>query len=304
MTNPTPRNIDPTALRTTLQALFPSADITPEVLAQVQQTIAGGAPKTAPGAADAFRYYMAVAAHSRAIGTTSSFVVDLPLVRFALPQSGDFAQNLVPTLKTAIGYLIPEDRLIASVEMVAELTGNAAARVDLLTPARAPGADGARFGAFATYLCYANTNDTHPSWYVVEAGTATGKPKVLFASDAMGWFTNRHLGYQPTPFSKETDYVSGLLTMSGDEPETLKLLVTDTSGVGPDANPTQPYVSVSVKYNLLPSPPHNNPVDLIIEAATRIGVIGAALHVNPGVAEVIASLVEGAALQWTKKPGM
>jgi len=302
-----PTTPDAASVQTALQDAFPGAaqKVTITTATDIIDAVNAGTQPVPAGGAAGFRYYMAQATHSRTIGTNSSFVGNLPLVRVPLPQSGNFDTNLVPVIQTGIGALIPEDRLIASVDMVSELFGHAqpVARVDLLTPARAPGVKGARFGAFATYLCYANAADLFPSWYILEGGTAPGVPRVLYASQGMDWIVNKQLGYQPTTFSKVTDWVSGLLVMHGNEPYSLEIRVSDTSGKGPDADPSKPYVQVYIQYIPLPGPSDNNPFGLIIEAAARLSVIGDAIGMDAGITEDIAAFFGAETLNWITKPG-
>src|SRR5579864_5080144 len=106
MTTSTPgSSVDPSAVKIALQKAFPSADVTPEIVASVMQAIQSGASAWPSAGADSYRYYIAAAAHRRNVGTTSAFVGELPLVRVPLPDEGDFHSNVVPTIQTAIGYL-------------------------------------------------------------------------------------------------------------------------------------------------------------------------------------------------------
>lgn len=292
------------ALRAALQKTFPEAKLTLEIVAEIGHAVDNGIAPSEDGDPDNFTYYMANATHTRTLGIHSSFTGHLPLVRYRLPATGNFDTHPVPVVSTAIGNLLPQDRKIASVEMVHKLvnTSQQAERVDILSPARASGPQGSRFGAFATYLCYTNADDPKPSWYILEGGTATGQPRVLYSSQGMTWIINKTLGYVPTAFSKPTDFVSGLLTMNGNEPKSLEIRVTDTTGDSPWSDPAKPYITVFIQYDKRAQPPPNSPVHIILEAAARLGVIGNHLHMPTGVPEDIAAFFGGAGLGWIIEP--
>lgn len=296
-------SIDPENVQSLLRTLFPDATIDDHVIVSVQAALAAGRsapPPAEAGATSRFSYYMADATHTRVRGTTSTFTGHLPLVRVPLPASGSITD--VPNIVTALGFLVPNDRKIASVQTAKDFTMEPVARMDLLTPARAPGANGGRFGAVALYLAYANFGDARPSSYILEAGTATGQPDVIFPSTGMNDIVNQQTNYLPTPFSKVTNFYSGRLTMQGDEPDTLLVSSTDTSGVGPGAGDT-PYITVTIKYTKLTAPPPYDPIALLVEAAARVGKIGNAMGANPGVAPEIAAVLDGRNLTWTREPG-
>jgi hypothetical protein len=291
-----------------LAKLYPQGNVRPEVAAQVTTLLNAPPPggmKSAGGPAAGYSYYMANADHSRTAGTQSRFLGQLPLVRVPLPKTGNFDTDLVPTIQTAIGYLIPEDRLLASVAMVLEMfPGQATARVDFIGPARAPGPTGARFGAFSTYLCYPTDDaDCVPTWYILEGGTGPGVPRVLYPSNGMNAITNVSLDYTPTTFSRESDKLWGLLTVQNNEPVTLAVTVTDTSGAGPNVANGKPYVTVNIDYVKQNAPPPNDPVWLIVEAAARLSIIGNTIGVDAGWTEDIADALYSWHLDWITKPG-
>jgi len=93
-------------------------------------------------------------------------------------------------------------------------------RVDLVTP---PRFGGARFGAISVYLGYRPGEGAPPSFYILEAGTATGNAKVLFLGASMDKVIVSYSGYQPTPFAAPTHVYTGKLTMSGDSPSLLQV---------------------------------------------------------------------------------
>ena len=296
----------------TLRNVFPSAPagsidkLTAGVLAALQAPEAQLA-RQIPGAHGAFEYYMANARHIRTHGADtdfSDFTGHLPLVRVRLPATGNFTDKLPPVIATPMGFVIPNDRKIASLEMLPQLTnGRAAGRVDLITPPRSPSAtEGARFGAIALYLGYTNAGDVAPSFFILEAGTATGAPMVLFYSPSMGPIINARSGYAPTHFSRETNFYSAWLTMKPDQPgEPQQLIITSTNtSTGVD---TPPYIQIRISYeNRGAVAPSNDPLSLILHAAARIGVIGEALHDDPGITEDIAKVLLSWDLTWNRKP--
>jgi hypothetical protein len=322
--NPNAANVQADEVKAALQALFPSAVVTDDVVNNVLAEMRApgiSAAKTAAAmrapnrmaamavAPPPVTYYLANAQHARKRGTGSVFVGQLPVVRYTLPATGDFDTQPVPTINTAIGDLVPADRKIASVQMLAQFTDQTAQRVEILTAPRAPGLN-ARFAAVALYLCYAQATDGVPSFYILEAGTATGDSRVLFVSRGMANIVNQQTSYQPTPFSKWTNYYTGSLTMAATSPgEPYQVIVqsTDTSGDGPDAGQT-PYIEVTLTYQKLAGPqdygPQGyDPVGLTLQAAARVGLIGKAIGVDPGMPEDVAAVLAGWTLQWDSPPG-
>src|SRR4029077_8046228 len=108
------------------------------------------------------------------------------------------------------------DHLLGSVDLVAGKYGGAdylgyrPPRIDLITPARAANT---RFGAIAVYLGYRNKADRGPSFYLLEAGTATGDAKMIYFSPSMKPITSVTSYYLPTPFVTMRNTYSGGLTM-------------------------------------------------------------------------------------------
>jgi hypothetical protein len=294
--------IDDASVQDALQKLFPDATIDQGVVSRVKGALAAGGttpPAVGPAAPPGVTFYRADAQHARVRGATSTFVGHLPIVRVRLPATGSLLD--VPVIQTPLGVLIPNDRKIASVEQAPNFTTEPVAQIDLLTPPRAPDAGGGRFGAIAVYLCYDTPGAAAPTSYILEAGTATGQPQVLFPSQGMNPILNRQTSYEPTPFSKSTNFYSGKLTMNGNEPQSLVVSSTDTSGQGPGAGPT-PYITVTIQYTKLAAPPSYDPLALLVEAAARVGIIGNAIGVNPGIAPEIAAALAGWALSWVNKP--
>jgi len=216
-------------------------------------------PKAGPQ--DNFVYYVAVAKHSRVSNPHHSFTAHLPLVKVTVAKTDAEAT----TITTAIGDVKPEDHLLQSIEQLAfkydEDLGYVPARVDLITPARL---GDSRFGAIAVYLGFKNEDDEKPSFYILEAGTATGLALMLFISPDMGPISHKKKWYQPTPFTSPDHTYEGNLVVDGKEPKELHVRSYD-----PSKNLD---VYVDVQYNV--SPPDTVwPAFLIAEAASRVGAI-------------------------------
>lgn len=118
------------------------------------------------------------------------------MVRVTLPGT------LPETIATAVGDVAPGAHLLTTVDEVAHKFGahidGEVDRVDLITPARL---HGSRFAAVSVYLGYRAGRGDLPSFYVLEAGMATGEPKVLFFAPELDHRIVSQSGYRPTPFS-------------------------------------------------------------------------------------------------------
>jgi len=237
--------------------------------------------------ADDFAYYVGHAHHSRNEHPNHAFTGHLPLARVKLPDTTAQAA----AIKTAIGDVIPQDHLFASVSQIAfkysDDLGYEPKRVDLVTPARL---GGARFGAIALYLGYCSTDDVAPTFYILEAGLATGESRVAFFSPDMDAIAPTRKWYVPTPFTTDDASYCGKLTMNGDEPATLIVHALSPS--------SRPEVQVLVEYERTP-PRAIWPALLTAQAAARLGSIG----VRRGqltFTDILAPI--GDLLDWDKKP--
>lgn len=209
-----------------------------------------------------YAYYTAEATHERMDHPRSKFTAKLPLVRVQLAQT----QAEQATFDTEIGTVERSDHTAYSVdEVYFQYAGDIPRpeRVDLITPARL---GGLRFGAIAVFLGYEKKNDPEPTFYVLEAGTATGEAVVPFLGRKVNeWTGLRRAFYAPTPFAFESDFYDGRLTVQGENPTKLHVKALHRST-------GQPYVEVTVDY--VPGPPTPRwPGFLIAEAAARVGAI-------------------------------
>ena len=217
--------------------------------------------------------YMGQATHHRVLEANSDtpmaseFVGHLPLVRVSLPAK----PTLPDFIPTSIGEVfINVDHLLPSVQDVAQNFGNnlgyAPARVDLITPARLWLT---RFAAVALYLGYRSADDTTPSFYILEGGTAVGQAKTLYLATEMGAQIDYESSYQPTPFAAWGNSYRGTLTMTPDGQHPQQLVVTST-----EANRPQNYITVTVNYEQVTSIDTTWPMDLTLEAIARVALIG------------------------------
>lgn len=228
-------------------------------LVQGQQALARAMPVAG------FRYYDIEAIHDRSIPDLDPFKGRMSMVRVTLPQTN----AEVKTFHTGIGTVESRDYLYRSVQEFKQtyqgLPFSATTRLDLITPARELGM---RFGAISAYLGY--TGGSAPSFYVLEAGTATGEPKVPFACSTIGGGIVAYSGYQPTPFAKKDHVYRGNLTVVGDNPAELRLTA--------EASAHKPYISLSVTFTETATPRNIWPGFLIVQAAS---IVVERLHVVP-----------------------
>lgn len=174
---------------------------------------------------DKLRYYWVESKHTRvAPAGFDPFVGELAMARVTLPLSQPKSFN------TAIGKILPGDHLIDTVleanQKYARFLEAPLGRVDLITPAR----QGVRFGAISILLGYRLPKDPLPFCYILEAGTATGQPKVLYLGKTMDVTINSYSGYQPTPFACPSHAYTGKLTMNGDDPSLLTIRARPVEG--------------------------------------------------------------------------
>ena len=163
------------------------------------------------------RYYEAQAEHARKAPPMDAFVGKLSMARVTLPASEP------ETIQTRLGSVEPRDHLLATLAEVQKEYGSEVsypiARVDLVSPARL---GGTRFGAIGVYLGYADAAGM-PTFYILEAGTATGDSKVLYFKEFGDGIITSFTGYRPTPFSNPKHAYNGKLTLNGDSPDRLQV---------------------------------------------------------------------------------
>jgi hypothetical protein len=258
--------------------------------------------RAASETAASFPMFLAQAVHQRvhpmdsAQPFQSAFLGELPTVRVPLPWALDYLNTQV---STAIGSIdFARDHLAGSVELMARLyaaeLGYAPARVDLITPARQ---DCVRFGAIAVYLGYRNATDTAPSFYVLEAGLATGQAAMLYLGKSMDTTIILPGAYQPTPFSSPNNVYTGQLQVVNDQPVQL-IIRANTPGL-------PYYIDVVIDYKPVVVAPDISPLALTLEAIARVAALGNAMHVPTGMPPIAQEVVGELALlflPWLEKP--
>ncbi len=296
--------LDPDELREALAFSFPDSEHDDALVASVLETVRTGqepAPDDEPDGPLSFGedeedfvsgYYIAHAEHDRLLPIRSTFVGHLPQARLVLPK-----RDADKRARTPMGVALRSDRKLPSVAAVNRYLGRQAAeRVELITAVRR---GGARFGAIALYLCYREEGDAAPSFYFLEAGTATGLPKVLYYAPSLSAEVQYHTGYKPTPFSSDQYFYRGALTMRADDPNEPKELVVSVS----ERERGAPYAKITVDYERRAERPKYRPLRLIVEAVARIVAIGRAMDVKVGGTEKFAAGLRKRPLEWIHKPG-
>jgi hypothetical protein len=191
---------------------------------------------------DDYRYYWVQADHVRhSPDGFAPFTGELGMVRVRLHSTRPKIYH------TAFGVVAPGDHLIDTVyeanQKYSRQLGYEMKRLDLITPAR----QGLRFGAISVLLGFRKASDRSPSCYILEAGTATGQPKVLYLGKEVGRPINAYSGYSPTPFACPSHAYLGTLTVKeSDEPDQLKI----SSRVIKDGISQQPYIDITITWLL------------------------------------------------------
>jgi hypothetical protein len=237
-----------------------------------------------PAGATHFEYYEARATHARTAAPGSVFSATLPVVRFRLPDHG--TTQTLPVLHSPAGDILPVDRLSPSVDVLWNtyhgdplLKFGRPERVDMITP---PRLGGARFSAISVYLCYAKATAAAPSFYILEAGLATGQPRMPFLGRTMDTVIVAQTQYKPTTFSEPYHYYRGKLAMRADAPSEPERLSVEVFRQAP---PTDQYVHVTVEYVKRATPLLTPPFSITVGAAARVQAIADALHIPSELSE-------------------
>lgn len=225
------------------------------------------------------RQYLAFGTHTRLVAPGHSFTGELPMVRVTLPESG--TSTTTPVIETDGGDCHAADRLFPSVDVLwgryrhdPLLAFERPERVDLVTPPRLMGG---RFAAIAIYLAYAKASDAAPSFYVLEAGLATGQPAIAYLGRTMDAQIVTQSHYRPTPFSALHHWYRGTLTMCPGVKDDPKELLVEVFEEKP---PKKQYIEVRVRYERRDEPVMTNPFHLTIAAGARLSAIADALGVE------------------------
>ena len=286
-------------IRTFLAHAFPQANVSDAVVHGVELELKHDPRGWAPAGTETppiskhvqekdHHLYLGVATHHRVKGLPpaaapmeSEFTLALPCVRVTLPEKLDPDQTKI---ETELGDVdLSSDHLLGSIDLVAAKYAGAGylgyrpARVDLITPARAANT---RFGAIAVYLGYRNKADRGPSFYMLEAGEATGAARMIYFSPSMKEIASVTSGYLPTAFVSMRNTYSGGITMrpAPDEDEPAELVVHSRAPGEKD-----PYITVTVKYQRAPSMDVPLPFELTGDAGARVALIAKTMGLSSAV---------------------
>jgi hypothetical protein len=238
-----------------------------------------------------FPTYACRAEHQRLHPVHRSFPTFVPMVRVPL------AERNTPDFTTSIGTVRADDHLLYSVSDVRREFGDELdrpiARVDLITPARRYGS---RFSPIALFFGYEHADDETPSFFIVEAGTADGQPKVLYLArhmdEALLYFT----GYHPSPLTMGNQIYHSRLTMDGDEP--VELVVE--ASADPD---TRPHLRILARFEREALEELPTPYASTAEAAVRVMTIGRAIGVDvAGAPGRFLGALGASRLAWNDEP--
>lgn len=248
-------------------------------------------------------FYLGHARHSRVAGEAQhTFEAHLPLVRFSIPET-------LEDVQTAGGWAYAGDRLLHSMSDVraylheiARHYGSAPEidRVDLVTP---PRLFGSRFGAFSVYMLM---RDDVMVASILEAGMATGEPRVLYWIPTLGEGHVRRSWFAPTPDSNAKNFYRGTVHSDGDAPGEPDLVVIERFTEDPRANPAAVAIMVvRVQYEKLPAADCTFPGELLLQAACRVAAVADAMgRQMPDIGALTPVLAEIGrnAYPWIKEP--
>lgn len=206
----------------------------------------------------AVRHYKVHATHNREHPDYDPFTGHVGMVRVTLPR------DQPRRITTEVGDVEPDDHLLATVAEVQHKYGaridGAITHVDLITP---PRRHGARFAAISVYLGFTARSPGTPSFYVLEAGLATGQPKVLYFAPSFDTRLVSYSGYRPTPFSDVRHVYTARLTPLGDSPLLLQIRAHRDES-------TRPYMCIHSVFEETDQPDTTWPAQLLLRAATIV----------------------------------
>lgn len=203
---------------------------------------------------------------------------DCQQVRVTLPQ----APSEAASIWTALGVVKPSDHLLFSVKQVSVVYQSAygrvptIGRVDLITGARHLDID--RFAPISIFLAYENANDTRPSFYFLEAGSAQGNPEALYTTEHMEAQIHTYAGFAFTPFACDKNWYTGGLRMDqqGIEPAVV------FNSVAQLRDGQRHYLELTAEYSVLPAESLTVkwPILAQIEASLRVFALAQGMDVT------------------------
>lgn len=236
--------------------------------------------------------YQLRATHARRLPIVSVFTGTTEAVRVTLGKHEPI------TWDTPIGLVIPEDHLLPTVDALREKFGARLDRpfehVELITPARYAFT---RFAPMAIYFGYEHEGDPRPCFYVFEAGTATGQPKVLYLAPTLDATVEERSGYEPTPLSSADHWYTGGLRFaaSGNDPEVLFMRASKERG-------GEPHLRLHVEYAIAEGDPQLVPAEEMVEAAMRMLAVQRGLALDQNLVEKLIGEAGLNLLGWVDRP--
>lgn len=211
--------------------------------------------------------YRLHASHSRSQPIESKFTGQCQSVRVSLPLHKPDPDSYIGTY---IGRVEAGDHLVFSVDEVSRTyelrhgTPPAIERVDLITGARFMGR---RFSPVSCYLAYTNANALgSPSFFILEGGSAQGKPKALYVARDMDTVLHEQSAFQFTPLACSANWYTGSLVVAPDGHPTAVHLTSAQERDG-----SHGYFALEVSYEVDLQPKRVvSPLNLQIEAAMRV----------------------------------
>jgi hypothetical protein len=211
--------------------------------------------------------YRLHATHSRSQPIESKFTGECQSVRVSLPRNKPDPDSYIGTY---LGRVEAADHLLFSVDEVCRAyelrhgTPTPIERVDLITGARFMGR---RFSPVSCYLAYASAAALgSPSFYILEGGSASGKPKALYVASNMAAVLHEQSAFQFTPLACSENWYTARLSLAPDgQPKTVHL----TSAQARDGS--HGYFALEVSYAVEQRPKRViSSLNLQIEAAMRV----------------------------------
>jgi hypothetical protein len=249
--------------------------------------------------------YKLAASHHRQKPIVSKFMGNCQSVRVSLPYSKPDREAFIGTW---IGTVEASDHLMFSVEEVVARYSQGfgqrlpLSRVDLITGARFRGR---RFSPISIYLGYEGTAaDAKPSMYMLEGGSASGKPEALYLARTIGGGIKTQSNFQFTPFSCSSNWYDGGLSMNDELSEPACVYLSAAL----ERDGRHEYFKLSVEYARDHDPDRVvHPFELQVEAAMRVLAIadesGCKLRVgNGGVLQHSLGPVARALIPWEERP--
>ena len=249
--------------------------------------------------------YKLAASHKRGRPIKSEFTGKCQSVRVRLPATKASSDAFIGTW---LGTVEAKDHLVFSIAEVEDTYERTFShrydlkRVDLITGARFRGR---RFSPVSIYLAYGSDAPTaKPIFYMLEGGSAAGKPEALYVSRRMDTEIHTKADFKFTPFACAANWYSGGLAMSQDlsEPACVYLDAAQTQ------SGAREYLKLSVIYERdtrMKRVVH--PFELQIEAAMRVMAIadeiGCQLETgNGGVLQHSLGPIARALMPWDERP--